>query len=72
MGIFFYFSKNFTATAAGSVVRPVVCEKCSTEFHYELARMGNGSAMAPYGLWPKAAQGRAEKAAEGFGQAACS
>ncbi|MCL2646647.1 MAG: hypothetical protein FWD61_06525 [Phycisphaerales bacterium] len=58
-----YYWRTFTATVPGSVMRPVVCEKCSTEFHYELVRAGTGAGAALYGLGQKSAKARAEKAA---------
>ena len=59
-----YFSKRFTATATGSIVRAVVCEKCQAEFYYELERVECGEASAPYYLGQKSAEARAERKAQ--------
>jgi hypothetical protein len=37
------------AAVSGRRIKDVVCEKCSTRFHYELVRTGTGAAMAIFG-----------------------
>ncbi len=62
--MFIYVGKAFTATIPGSRLKPVVCEKCATEFHYQLTRLGVGKASAPYYLGQNWAKRRAAKAAQ--------
>jgi hypothetical protein len=59
----FIYTKTFTATATGTQLKTVVCEKCSTEFYYELSRTGRGSASAVYGIGSEGAKVRAADAA---------
>lgn len=59
-----YVGKNFTATVTGSRIRTVHCERCSQEYHYELARVGSGHGTAPYYIGQSAAAKRAERAAQ--------
>ncbi len=40
------------------------CEKCASEFAYQLTRIGVGKSSSPYGIAKKAAQARAEKKAK--------
>jgi hypothetical protein len=61
--VFIYAGKSFTATQTGSRTVPVHCEKCQTEFFYDLVRQGTGQASAPYYIGQRGAQRRAEKAA---------
>lgn len=42
----------------------VVCDRCKTEFFYELTRVGMGKASAPFLVGVGAANGRAERAAD--------
>jgi hypothetical protein len=59
-----YFGRKYTSQAQGKRVVEVVCEKCGTEFHFELARIGVGVGNAPYFLFPGAAKRRAMAAAQ--------
>ena len=59
-----YFAKHFRAAATGRRIEPVTCEKCGTHFFYELARVGIGSASAPYYLGQASASNRADAAAQ--------
>jgi hypothetical protein len=61
--VFIYVGKTFTATATGSAIRDVRCERCRCEYHYELARTGVGRASAPYYLGQRSAAARAERGA---------
>ena len=58
-----YFGKNLTATTAGRRIEEVICEKCATQYYYELLRMGVGEASAPYYLFQNSASDRARRAA---------
>ncbi len=59
-----YVSRKFTATVTGKELKSVTCEKCATEFHYELSRTGSGEASAAYYVGQDAAKNRAEKRAK--------
>ena len=62
--MFLYFSKEFSATAAGSTLRAVICEKCGGDYFYELSRVGVGSGTSPYYLNDSGAQARADRRAQ--------
>jgi hypothetical protein len=51
--------KLFTATAAGQRLETVVCEKCSTKYHYIITRLATGKGSAPYMVGQQAANERA-------------
>jgi hypothetical protein len=51
----FYFPKRLESSHVGSRVVAVTCERCGTEYYYELARIGAGGATAPYGVAASAA-----------------
>jgi hypothetical protein len=59
-----YFGKQFNATALGSLVKCVACEKCGGHFFYQLVRVGAASAHAPYYLDQDRAAGQAQWRAE--------
>src|SRR5437867_1155821 len=59
-----YVGKTFTATASGSVMKEVVCEKCRSSFFYQLARTATGRGEAPYYIGQDAAQERAQRRAD--------
>jgi hypothetical protein len=59
-----YVSKVFTVTLAGRVLKHVRCEKCSTEFDYELSRSAAGQGSAPYMIGQDSAQQSAAAAAQ--------
>src|SRR6266568_6915113 len=55
--------QSFTATASGSIMKQVACEKCRTSFYYQLARSAKGEGSAPYGIGQRAASERAQRGA---------
>ena len=59
-----YVGKTFTATASGSAMREVICEKCRCHFFYQLARAAKGTAEAPYYIGQDAAALRAQHRAQ--------
>src|SRR5437016_12279977 len=59
----YYFSKTFTSTLSGSVVKQVTCYKCRGQFFYQLARIASATASAPYAIGQAAALARAQKGA---------
>ena len=59
-----YFGKRRIATVAGKRLESVTCEKCGTQFYYELTRVGTGTADAPYNVGEAAAARRADARAE--------
>jgi hypothetical protein len=61
--MFIYIGKNFTATVTGSVLRKIPCERCQSEYGYQLSRTAQGTASAPYYIAQGAAQRRAQRAA---------
>jgi len=56
-----YFEKHFESVHIGGEVVPVQCEKCGCEYSYELARVGSGSASAPYFLGGQRATASAQQ-----------
>src|SRR5438874_2630964 len=60
----FYFGKEFTAAATGSIVRDVTCEKCGCAYHYRLVRRGEGHGHSPYHLNNRGAERRAHDRAQ--------
>ncbi len=56
--------KVFTATVVGKRVVSVACEKCGTQFYYELTRVGVGKGSSLYFIGQNAAAGRAGNAAQ--------
>lgn len=46
----FYAGIRYSRAAVGSTLAQVVCEKCSCEYFYELARVGKGSATSHYAI----------------------
>jgi len=55
---------TITATATGSHIKTVTCEKCAREFFYELSRSAKGQASSVYGLYPEATKIKAQKKAQ--------
>ena len=45
-----YYGRQYDAASVGARVIGVVCEKCGCEYFYELARVGEGAASAPYAI----------------------
>src|SRR6266550_517808 len=62
--MFVYFGKAYNATATGSVIKGVACERCGGHFFYELARVGAAIASAPYYLGQDSAAAQAQWRAE--------
>src|SRR5438045_3546259 len=56
--------ETLTECATGAVIRQVRCERCRTEYYYELARVAKGTGSAVYGIGKEAARTRAKKSAE--------
>src|SRR5205814_8788605 len=56
--------ETLTEYATGAVIRQVRCERCGTEYFYELARVTKGTGSAVYGIGKEAARKRAKKSAE--------
>lgn len=52
----FYHGKQISSASTGNKLVDVTCEKCGCEYSYELARVGSGSATAPYGIGTRRAQ----------------
>lgn len=57
--MFLYVSKHFNESQAGYRIVEVTCERCATEYAYELRRVGTGTASAPYYLGQDRARARA-------------
>ena len=58
-----YYARKFESTIPSTRLVAVRCEKCRCEYFYKLARVGAGSAQAPYGIGSKRAARAAEAAA---------
>ena len=52
---FLYYGKRYEAASIGVRLVAVRCDQCGFEYFYELARIGAGSAHAPYGIGQSAA-----------------
>jgi hypothetical protein len=59
-----YVGKEFIASVAGRQLEPVTCERCQTQYYYELTRIGTGRGSAPYLLGQTSAANRAANAAQ--------
>ncbi|HSI35042.1 MAG: hypothetical protein ACAI43_06980 [Phycisphaerae bacterium] len=59
-----YVGKTFSSAVTGGQLQRVDCEKCATEYYYELVRVGTGAASAPYLIGQNSAANRASRAAE--------
>jgi hypothetical protein len=53
--MFVYFGKTHYSTTYGTQLQSVTCDKCATEYHYELARYGSGHSHSHYGIGEKEA-----------------
>lgn len=60
----FYYSRRYDAAAVGTRVVEVVCERCGCEYFYQLARLGAGSASAPYAIGSASAERSARQEAQ--------
>jgi hypothetical protein len=54
-----FVGKVFTSTAFGRRLETVICEKCSTRYHYVLSRIGIGQGSAAYLMGQQSASNRA-------------
>lgn len=63
-----YVGKTYTARVTAKRLVQVKCQKCRTEYFYELVRSGTGNASAPYYIGQASAQRRAEAAANKVAQ----
>ena len=59
----FYYGKRFNSAFVGVRLVEVVCDKCGCEYQYKLARVGSGTAGAPYGIGSARAALSADKQA---------
>jgi hypothetical protein len=50
-----YYARKFESGVPGTRLIAVRCEKCRCEYFFKLARVGAGSAQAPYGIGTKRA-----------------
>ena len=58
---FFYHSRRHESSSVGLRMIEVACERCGHGYYYELARVGSGSASAPYGVGNRRAARIAEE-----------
>jgi hypothetical protein len=58
-----YYSRKFDAASVGVRLVNVLREKCRCIYYYELARIGSGSASAPYAIGSKGAARRSTEQA---------
>jgi hypothetical protein len=58
--VLFYFGTKYSSRVSGKKVKAVTCERCQTEFWYEIARTATGLATAHYMLFRERARQRAE------------
>jgi hypothetical protein len=58
-----YYSRRFEAASIGARLVTVSCDKCGTEYFYKLARVGSGSASAPYAIGSAGASQESKKQA---------
>src|ERR1051326_6538919 len=61
--MFVYVGKHFTATVTGTQRRRVQCEKCGSDYWYDLVRGATAIASAPYYIGQRRAAKRAQKGA---------
>jgi hypothetical protein len=59
-----YVGTVYTSTAIGARLKTARCEKCGTEFYYELRRLSSSSSHAPYMVGQKGAQNAARDIAQ--------
>lgn len=45
-----YFGLSVTASSAGGTIAKVSCDKCQSEYYYELTRVGTSTGHSPYGI----------------------
>lgn len=60
----FYIEKRIEAAEVGTRFVAVRCDRCECEYFYELARMGTGCAIAPYGVLASSASNSAREQSE--------
>lgn len=57
-------TRRFTATVSGSTWKPQRCDRCQTQFAYQMTRESTGQGVSPYMLDDHGAQQRASAAAQ--------
>ena len=62
--MFIYYARRFKSAAVGTRLIEVQCEKCESQYFFELARVGSGTAEAPYGIGTKRTARAAEERAQ--------
>lgn len=45
-----YFGQSVTASSSGSTIAGVTCDKCQSDYYYEMTRIGTSSGHSPYGI----------------------
>jgi hypothetical protein len=60
----FHYEKVFRESLTANRLIEVHCERCGCDYYYELARIGMGTASAPYGLGQQRAQRAAKEKAQ--------
>ena len=60
----FYVEKRIDAARFGTRINGVKCDQCGCEYYYQLARVGTGSAIAPYYVGQSAALRSADDQSE--------
>lgn len=63
--MFLYVGMRYTSFVVGRQIEQVTCEKCQTQFCYELTRIGTGVSHSPYFLDEASAPNRAQGRAQG-------
>ena len=58
-----YYARKYTSATAGVRLVEVRCDRCGCVYFYELARVGSGSADAPYAIGGERAARKAEERA---------
>jgi hypothetical protein len=61
--VFVYYARHYKSALVGKRLVDVQCDRCRSEYYYELARVGSGVGTAHYGIGSKRAQRVAEERA---------
>ncbi len=64
--MFIYYSRTYQSASISVRVEEVTCEKCSTHYFYQMARVGTGQASAPYAIGSATAAQRSKDQAKGL------
>jgi hypothetical protein len=59
-----YYAKRFDSAQVGARIVSIQCDKCGCEYFYELARIGVGTASAPYGAGQDAAARKSQETSQ--------